>query len=557
MQHPAQTGAQAFVEALIAAGITHIYGIPGEENTALMQAIEGTTLSFVLTRHEQGAAFMAAVHGRITGTPAACLATLGPGATNLVTGVADAHLDRVPMLVITAQAERRRTDTTVSHQVLDLGALFQPITKASTVLTDAASISGAVAEAVRRAADPHPGPVHLSLPVDVAAAQIRPPVAAAPPIAAAPPLPNPSSVLEAATQLRAAQRPLMVVGPGVLRAGAAEHVRVLAEAANIPVATSLAAKGILPADHALSLFAIGLPFEDHVDAALAACDAILAVGFDAVEYPPRALTRDGTIPVIHLSERPAAIDAGWRVVADVAGHLPSSLKALGAALDGLVWQLDPAWSEARDRMRAERHWIETPGDAMRAFPQDICHVIEQDLHSEDTVLSGVGAHKLWIARHIAPRRPGQLIVPNGLAGMGLALPGAIAAAGLQSEGRVLAICGDGDFLMNVQEMETATRLRRPLTVMIWDDGGYGLIEWEQTHQTGQTTNLRFGNPNWGDLARAFGWDHHPMERFADLGALMQTTREAERPALITVAVDYSPNLDLSSDGAGTYPAAQR
>lgn len=542
----ARTGAAALIEALSEAGVTTVYGVPGEETTALMAALAKSDLDFVLCRHEQAAAFMAGVHGRLTGQPAACLATLGPGATNLVTGVADATLDFVPLVAITGQGALGRLGRE-SHQIIDLEALFAPITKQSRTLLDADAIPGAVAEAVRVATAEKPGAVHLCLPEDVASAQTSAPVH---PVAhPALPLANDATLALAADRLRAAERPVILVGAGALRAKAAEEVRGLAEATGIAVVTSFMATGVLPADHTLTLFTIGQPEGDYVDMGLEAADLILSVGYDPIEYPVDHLTRDGVTPVVHLGQSPAPADAGWPLVAEVTGALPATLEGLRTRLRGQHWDMPGTFSAVREGMRRTLRRPQTETETGPIAPQDICAEITAQLRPRDTVLSGVGLHKLWVARHVSPKRAGQVIIPNGLAGMGLALPGAVAAARLPTEGRVLAICGDGDVLMNVQDMETAARLGLDLTVMVWEDGGYGLIDAHQEKAGAEAPQFRFGTPDWGQLAEAFGWSHAPVSGMSDLAQVLKAAHDSTGPTLISVKVDY--------DAGGGLPRARK
>ncbi|WP_424966779.1 acetolactate synthase large subunit [Dinoroseobacter sp. S375] len=528
-------GAELLIDALEAAGIDTVFGVPGEETTALMSAVSASDLNFVLCRHEQAAAFMAGVHGRLTGQPAVCLATLGPGATNLVTGVADATLDFVPMIVITGQGALDRLGRE-SHQIIDLEALFAPVTKQSKTLLNAESIPGAVAEAVRIARAEKPGAVHLCLPEDVASAQSSAPIVMTPPPGS--PLPDETALQQACDRIRQADRPVLLVGAGALRAQAAAATRQFAEATGIAVVTSFMAKGILPPDHPLSLFSVGQPEGDYIDMGLEAADLILSVGFDPVEYPLSDLTRDGVTPVVHLGETDAPADAGWQVTAQATGSLTASLEALCDLLDGHRWEMPSTFAAVRDGMQktmARSHTVSPKGPIA---PQDICAEITAQLSPDDTVLSGVGLHKLWVARHLLPKRPGQVIIPNGLAGMGLALPGAMAAARLQSKGRVLAICGDGDVLMNVQDMETAARLGLDLTVLVWEDGGYALIDEHQDKEEGETPEFRFGSPDWGRLAKAFGWSHGAVTGLADLAEVLRAAQDCAGPTLISLQVDY-------------------
>ncbi len=545
-------GAELFVRCLQEAGVHVIYGVPGEENTDLMLALEASDIRFVLTRHEQAAAFMASVYGRLTGKPAGCLSTLGPGATNLITGVADATLDYVPLIAITAQAGRERMSVSESHQVIDLEALFRPVTKCSHMLMSASAMPGIIAEAVRQACAPRPGAVHLSLPEDLAREEVSDTPISLP--EAVTPLPAPAAVLEAIRVLRDADRPVLIAGNGVIRSKTADTVRYLAETLNIPVVTSFMAAGVLPKDHALNMFTLGQPFTDHIDAALADADLLVSIGFDPIEYPPAKLTDNGRIPVVSLAEQPGAMDVGWHVKAEIVGGLAAAMKALTAGLTGHVWEVAKTMTAARQKMLETLSARNTDAGDTVFKAEDVLSVVEDQLASGDVVLSGVGTHKMKVARSLVPKRAGQMIIANGLAGMGLALPGAIAAADLEPEGHVLAICGDGDFLMNVQDMETAARLGHPLTVMIWEDGGYGLIEAKQEDDVGKHTALDFSNPDWGDLASAFGWQHLPVTRFDGLEDALSTARRSDRPNLLTLKIDYGAPLRDRAESASK-PAA--
>ncbi|MCF6445849.1 acetolactate synthase large subunit [Nereida sp. MMG025] len=537
-----KTGAQLFIGCLETAGIDTIYGVPGEENTDVMLAIEASDIRFVLTRHEQAAAFMASVYGRLTGRPAACLSTLGPGATNLLTGVADATLDFAPLVAITAQADRSRAFLSESHQVIDLEALFQPVTKASHTLTNASAMAGVIAQAVRLTTAPRPGAVHLSLPEDLAKQTVN--HTPLPQPDTPDPLPAPQAVLAAIAQIKQASRPLIMAGNGVIRANASDMLTYLAESLNIPVATSFMASGILPKDHPLNLFCVGQPFRDHIDTALEDADLIIAIGFDPIEYPPQALTDGGRIPVVALNAAPLGADVGWSLGAEIIGGLGASLKAIAAGLDGHEWDLAPAAKQARAAMLDDLTTSRTNTDDTTFYAEDILRTVETTLTAQDTVFSGVGTHKMKVARSLIPKRAGQIIIANGLAGMGLALPGAIAAADLlrDKDGHVLAICGDGDVMMNIQDMETATRLGTPLTVMVWEDGGYGLIKAKQEDEADTHTPLAFGNPDWADLARAFAWHHLPVTRFGDLSDALANARAHDGPVLMTLQVRYDDPL---------------
>ncbi len=536
-----QTGADLFIKSLECCGVTTVFGVPGEETTALMRAIEASDLTFVLTRHEQAAAFMASVHGRLTGRPAVCLATLGPGATNLITGVADAHLDHVPLIAVTGQGSTNRMGPE-SHQMIDLDALFAPVTKFSRTIVTSDAISGIAAEAVRRALAEKPGAVHVCLPEDIASAEV----------AGAPlPLPTPAKLMPSSTAIEAAarrlacaERPVILAGAGVLRGKAVETLQRFAESLQLPIATSFMANGVLPQGHPLSLYSFGQPEDDYVDLALQAADLVIAVGFDPVEYPLGTLSNGKQIPVLALSQTETASDTGWLLAGQVAGDLNATLEGLMTALEGRRWDLPSTFEATHAAMEKTLARRRTANGVGPMAPQDICSEITRQIRPEDTVLSGVGLHKLWVARHVIPKRAGQVIIPNGLAGMGLALPGAVAAARLNSEGRVLAICGDGDVMMNVQDMETAARLGLDLTVMVWEDGGYGLIDEKQADDadpetTAPSPTFSFNNSSWAQLATAFGWTHAPVDGLAALPEILRSAHAAAGPVLLSLPVDYT------------------
>ena len=431
------------------------------------------------------------------------------------------------MIVLTAQADRGRLERGESHQVIDLEALFRPVSKRSQLIRIPAEIPGIVAEAVRLASAPRPGPVHLSLPEDVAGQETAAPPLALPQRASG--LPDPQAIVTASQALKAASNVVIVAGAGALRDKAAVSVKHFAESVALPLVTTFMGNGILPPDHELCLFTIGQPFKDPIDDTLKAADLVLAIGYDPVEYPPEKLD----CPVLTIGETPAALDAGWQVIADLPGDIAASLNALSSVLDGRQFGLFDAAIDTRDQMRHLRH----TGEA--GSPEHILAQIESLLTVDDTVLSGVGKHKLKIARSLAAKRPGQIIIPNGLAGMGLALPGAAAAARLQESGRVLAICGDGDAMMNIQELETIKRLDLPVTLMIWQDNAYGLITAKLQDETGRQTGLSFCSPNWADLARSFGWAHAHVDKGDSLSDAWNTKA---RQLMMTVDVDYQSGL---------------
>ncbi|NOE20808.1 acetolactate synthase large subunit [Ruegeria atlantica] len=525
-----QTCADLLISCLEANGVTAAFGVPGEETTELVSAIDRSGIDFVLCRHEQSAAFMASVHGRLTGNPALCIATLGPGATNLVTGVADATLDHVPMIAITGQGARDQLGRE-SHQIIDLESLFVPITKFSRTLVLADEIPQVVAEAARHCNADKPGAVHLSLPEDLAGVPTT-----AEPFVASPPAetrPATDAVVRAARLVSQSKEPVILAGHGVIRANAAELVRDLSEKLSAPVLTTFMAKGILAPDHPLCLHTIGQPGEELASKAFELSDLVIAIGFDPVEYPPAKVTLSGMRPVLEISDVASTVDVNWPVKAALTGDLLQSIGALHKAT--AQRELQTAFEDLRRKINETLEQGATTSKGKCLTPSDICKEISNTLRDSDVLLSGVGLHKLWIARNVQAKRAGQIIIPNGLAGMGLALPGAIEAARQLETGRVIAVCGDGDFLMNVQEMETATRLCVPVTVLVWEDNGYGLIDEKQPGDR----EFAFRNPDWASLAQAFGWVYHDIDTPAKLGPALQAAADIAVPTLLRVPVDYA------------------
>lgn len=300
--------------------------------------------------------------------------------------------------------------------------------------------------------------------------------------------------------------------------------------------------GIIPGDHDLYLGTFGQPFDDYIDKALQEADIIVAIGFDPIEVSPSKLAETGQPDVVHIADLAALADVGWALKADVSGNVADTLPALSAALGSQQWEVPVSVRDVQKLLEKEQ--TRTPEARDGTFlPEDVLHIVARDLDPDDTVVSGVGTHKLKVARSLNAKRPGQIIIANGSAGMGIALPGAIAAAAMQKDGRTLAICGDGEFLINLQEAETAARLGLSLTVLLWEDGGYGLIEEKQETAKGAHTDLSFENPDWASLCAAFGWDHLPVTTADALREALAQTRKTQKPALITLKVDYSEGLE--------------
>ncbi|WP_425092139.1 thiamine pyrophosphate-binding protein [Tropicimonas sp. S265A] len=534
------TGAQLFVSCLQAGGIDTIFALPGEETTDLINALDSSDIDVVLCRHEQAAAFMASVHGRLTGRPAVCLATLGPGATNLVTGVADATLDLAPFIAVTGQGARRRVpEGKNSHQIIDLEKLFEPVTKRSRMIWSGAEIPDAVSEALDLSMRPRPGAVHLSLPEDLASedvegAPVQSPLRHAPTAA-------PEAIAKATQRISKSKRPIVLTGNGVVRTGATAALAHLLAETGLPVASSFMSKGAVDPNDMQFIGTFGLPSHDNVDDAILEADLILTVGLDPVEYPLDKLSNGRATPVVALSEIELNTGADWSPDVEVAGSLLVSLEALTEALSAQHWEVWPKAEEARSALLRDLNWARGRFESQPPDATALALAVSDALTDESVLISGVGTHKLALARNTAPRKPGQIIIGNGLAGMGIALPGAIAAARLGRFDRVLAVCGDGEVMMNVQDMETASRLDLDITMVVWVDGGFGLIEDKQEQDTGTRPDLSFLDMKWRQLAEAFGWHHTHCETAGELRWQLDR-RHPPRRRLITVPVSYRGDL---------------
>jgi len=529
------------VRCLEGEGIEYVFGVPGEETADLLLSLEGSgQIDFVLTRHEQGAAFMAEAYGRLTGNPAGCLGTLGPGATNLITGVADANMDRSPMLVLTGQAATTRLHKE-SHQVMDVVKMFEPVTKWAASIRHPDIIPEIVRKAVRLARTEKPGACHVELPEDIAKLE----TAARPlrPKRFRRPVPADKIIDQAMEVITRARHPIIIAGNGTIRKRASKQLRLFCEMTGIGVISTFMAKGCVDMDADYCLYTIGLGSKDFVSCAVEAADLVITLGYDMVEYHPRLWNPGADKRIIHIDFLPAEIDANYHPDVEIVGDLAHTLWMLNERLradDSRGYELT---QQAAVRREMQQEFVlHKDDDTVGSIrPQKILWDARQALGPEDILLSDVGAHKMWIARYFHAHEPNTVLIPNGFCSMGFALPGAIAAGMVYPERRILAICGDGGFLMNVQEMETAKRLGVKIVVMVWEDGTHGLIAWKQDLQFGRHTDVSFGNPEWMALAKAFGWSGHRVEKSRELASVLETAFEEEGPSLVVLPVDPREN----------------
>jgi acetolactate synthase-1/2/3 large subunit len=531
-----------FVQCLEEEGIEYIFGVPGEENADFMMSLEkSNVIQFVLTRHEQGAAFMAEVYGRLTGNPACCLGTLGPGATNLITGVADSNMDRAPMLVLTGQGATTRLHKE-SHQIMDAVQMFEPVTKWATGIYHADTIPEIIRKAVRVARTEKPGAVHIELPEDVAKMET-----------AATPMQTrrfrrsvaDDKIVDRAFDLIAsAKRPVIVAGNGCIRRRASKQLRLLCEETGIGVISTFMAKGAVDKDAPYCLYTVGLGRKDRINFAIDDADLVITLGLDMVEYHPRLWNPTGDKLIIHADFLPAEIDSHYHPEVELVGDLAHILWMLNERLRSPRTAVDYDLTRQREiRSAMTTDLAEYSQDVTEGTirPQKAVWDAREALGPEDILLSDVGAHKMWIARHYHCHEPNTCLIPNGFCSMGFALPGAIAASLVYPDKGILAISGDGGFLMNVQEMETAKRLNSNLVVMVWEDSAYGLIAWKQEDHFGRHTDLSFTNPDWLQLASAFGWHGHRVEHSAGLQATLASALAERGPSLVVIPIDYREN----------------
>jgi len=530
-----------FVRCLEEEGIEYIFGVPGEENADFMLSLERSDkIRFVLTRHEQGAAFMAEIYGRLTGNPAGCLGTLGPGATNLITGVADSNMDRAPMLVLTGQGATSRLHKE-SHQVMDVVDMFEPVTKWAETVLSPDTIPEMVRKAVRVARTEKPGAVHIELPEDIAKLETEKKPIVARRFRRS--VPDDKIVDRAFDAIVEARRPVILAGNGCIRRRASKQLRILCEKTGIGVISTFMAKGCVNMDADYCLYTVGLGSRDRTNLIIDEADLVLAIGFDMVEYHPDLWNPSGTKRIIHADFLPAEIDAHYLPEVELVGDLAHMLWMLNERFDAIgVPDYDFSHQkQVRQEMWADiaEHGNDDTEGTIR--PQKAVWDAREALGPHDILLSDVGAHKMWIARHYHCYEPNTCLIPNGFCSMGFALPGAIAASLVAPDSRVLAICGDAGFLMNVQEMETARRLDSKCVAMVWEDREYGLISWKQENEFGRHTDLSFGNPDWMKLADAFGWNSHMCGRSRDLRDTLEQAFEEDGPSLVVIPIDYREN----------------
>lgn len=533
--------AQLLVKCLEEEGVEYIFGIPGEENLEIINALEDSPIRFITVRHEQGAAFMADVYGRLTGKAGVCLATLGPGATNLVTGVADADQDGAPLIAITGQVGTERMHIT-SHQFLDLVKMFEPITKKSKQIVRPDTVNEIVRIAFKHAQSEKPGACHIDLPVNISRMPVgeneQPLKKKIVPTEYA----DVNSVKEAARLISEAKSPVIFIGSSAVRAHASDAITEFVNRLKIPAVNTMMSKGVVPCDNPYSMWTIGIPQRDYPNLLMDEADLIIAIGYDLVEYAPGKWNRNPDRKIVHIDTNAASINKLYQPVVEVVGDISNSVSWIQSFVER---KTAPSYDVGIKEKMAEEFSAHDHDNSFPMKPQRILSDVRKVLDKDDILISDVGAHKMWIARQYHCYKPNTCIISNGFATMGIAVPGAVAAKLLNPEKKILAVSGDGGFMMNCQELETAFRIGTPFVTLIFNDSCYGLIKWKQLDRYGKHSCVDFGTIDYVKFAESFGGKGYRIEKAQDLIPALEDAFARNVPCIIDCPVDYSENEKLS------------
>lgn len=530
-------GSDLLVAALENEGVDRIFGVPGEENLDFLESLRNSRIELVLTRHEQAAAFMAATHGRLTGRPGVCLATLGPGALNFSTGAAYAHLGAWPLILITGQ-KAVMSAKQARFQIVDIVASMKPLTKMTRQIVNAAAIPATVRDAFRVAMEERPGPVHLELPEDIAGEEVE-----AAPVVPVHPLERPvapaAALDRAAAAILAAKRPLVMIGAAGSRPWLADDLSAFVTRTRLPFFNTQMGKGAVTGGSNLYMGTAALSEGDYVHEAVARADLIIAVGHDTVEKPPFLMKSGGGPKVIHIGFQSATVEQVYQPDIEVLGDIGSTVGALADRLEGKLTE-DAGMMELRQKILARLN-DRAEEDRFPVTPQRLVHDVREVMPEDGIVCLDNGMYKIWFARNYRTHVANTLLLDNALATMGAGLPSAMMASMLYPQRRVLAVCGDGGFMMNSQEMETAVRLGLNLVVLILNDSAYGMIRWKQAVDGFEDFGMRFGNPDFVRYAEAYGAKGTRVTAVEDLVPSIEAAFAGGGVHLLDVPIDYSEN----------------
>jgi acetolactate synthase-1/2/3 large subunit len=530
-----------FVKCLENEGVKYVFGVPGEETEDILFSLEKSSIKFIPTRHEQGAAFMADVWGRVSGQAGVCLSTLGPGATNLVTGVADANSDKSPVVAISAQADQRRLHKE-SHQYINLVELFRPITKWNSTISGPDVIAEVVRKAFKIAESEKPGATHIEFPEDIAAMKTTSqPIKV---VRVRRPDPDNKALRDAVTLLKKAKYPLILAGNGAVRKLASEELNELVHKHQIPVVHTFMGQGAIADTSPQSLFSIGFNFRDIVMDAVDQADLIITVGYDIAEYSPDAWNKGNPKKIIHIDFTSAEVYSHYQPTVEIVADVHATLRELNNLLGSEDCRFDSNWyKDIRVRIHRDILSYELKPGKPFTIP-GVLDVLQSLMHGDDLLISDVGSHKLWIARNFSATCPNGVIISNGLASMGIALPGAVAAALHSPQRRIVAAMGDGGFMMNSQELETAKRLGLGFVVLIFNDNDYGLISWKQQMSQGRSTGTALTNPDFKKYAESFGIKGYRPKGLAELRKQLTKSLQNKELCVFEIPIVTTVNREL-------------
>jgi acetolactate synthase-1/2/3 large subunit len=533
-----------FVRQLEEEGVEYVFGLPGEENLDFLESLRTSKIKFILTRHEQTAAFMAATYGRLTGKAGVCFSTLGPGATNLVTGVAHAQLIGAPLISISGQ-KAIRGNRQARFQLIDIVSLMRPITKESISIVDSGTISTVVRNAFKLAQAERPGAIHLELPEDVAESKTDAVVQKRG--LERRPAPDPKALVRSAELIKQAKNPLIILSSGANRNLITRQLMQFIEKTGIYAVHTQMGKGVVSDDSVYSLFATGIHRRDYVNCGIDLADVIITIGYNIVEYPPFIWNRNLDKKIINIDFTEAEVDRYYNPVIEVIGDISCTLRQLGELIDG---------KKSGDTFKTIREFLDKKlsldfKDHFPPAPQEIVRHVREALLHEDILTLDNGIYKLWFSRLYRTYKPNTFLLDNALATMGAGLPSAIAAKLVRPDRNVLAVVGDGGFMMNAREIETALRYNLPLVVLILNDNAFGFIKWEQQAKGFKTFGLDYNNPDFVKFAESFGATGMKVKKGDNLADLLRKAFSLKTVVLIESPIDYSVNFETFSKELGS------
>jgi acetolactate synthase I/II/III large subunit len=536
------TVAKLIVKCLENEGVRYVFGIPGEENIHLIDALNNSSIRFILVRHEQAASFMADMYGRVKGTAGVCVGTLGPGAINLLLGTADAHTDSAPLVAISAQVGLNR-EYKETHQFVDLVSMFKPVTKWAAEIKVPIAVPEMVRKAFKVAQTERPGSCYIGVPQDLEEMSVSPQLRPLPRSQVYDSAPSPSQVRRAVKVLEGAKSPIVLAGHGAARDNAQDALIRFSEHLHIPVATTFMGKGVFPDMHPYALGAVGFMRRDYVNFGFDLADVVICVGYDLQEFDPVRINPNADKKIIHISRYAAEVDAHYPVAVGIESNLSMALDNLAK---GVSSKKGPKAGNQKivNLLRTELEQG-AQDDSFPVKPQRIVSDTRMALGQSDIVLVDTGALKMWMARLYPTYKPNTCLISNGLSTMAFALPGAIAVKLAYPQRKVLAATGDGGFLMLGSELETAVREHVPIVVLIWEDQAYGLIKWKMDLELGHHSSVDFHNPDFVKYAEAFGAKGYRINRSDELLPTLKSAVEDNVISVIACPVDYSENMKLT------------